>query len=81
MKRRNFGEIIKICLLARLNLMFQVRVTKPRLRLIMEPEYRLESTVIRYHCLPDYRDTVVGDTLPCVAESSNNSDRFAVANI
>ena len=30
--------------------------------------------------LPDRRDTVVGETLPCVAESSN-SYRFAVAKI
>ena len=40
----------------------------------------------RKHCeriphLPDYIDTVVGDTLPCVAESTNSSDRFAVAKI
>ena len=41
---------------------------------------------VRKYCeriprLPDYRDTVVGETLPCVAESSNSSDSFAVANL
>ena len=41
---------------------------------------------VRKHCeriphLPDHRDTVVGETLPYIAESSNSSDRFAVAKI
>ena len=35
----------------------------------------------RIPCLPDYGDTVVGETLPCVAESGNSSDWFAVANL
>ena len=31
--------------------------------------------------LPDDRDTVVRETLPCAAESSSSSDKFAVAII
>ena len=74
---RNFGEIVKICILVRLNLMFQLHKT-------MSTLYNGARVQVRKHyqripCLPDYRNTVVGDTLPCVAESSNNSDWFAVA--
>ena len=49
----------------------------------MEPEYRLESAqaVRGYHIYQSAWDTVVGETPPCVEESSNSSDRFAVANI
>ena len=37
---------------------------------------------VRKPHLPDRRrGTVVGETLPCVAESSNSSDRIAVVNI
>ena len=41
---------------------------------------------VKKHCeripyLPDRRDTVVGETLPCVAETSNSSERFTVAKI
>ena len=35
----------------------------------------------RIPCLQAHRDTVVGETLPCVAESSNSSDRIAVTLI
>ena len=77
MTRRNFGEIVKICILARLNLTFQSHKT-------MSTLYNGAKVQVRKHyqrisCLQDYRNTVVGDTLLCVAESSNSSDRFAVA--
>ena len=57
--------------------MFQSHKTMPTL-------YNGARVPVRKHyqripCLPDNRDTAVEDTLPCVAESSNSSDRFAVA--
>ena len=76
--RRNFGEIENICILLRLNFIFQACITKSCLLLIMEPECRLKSAVRGYHI---YMMVVVRETLPCVAESSNSSDRFAVAKI
>ena len=57
--------------------MFQAHVTKPCLRLIME--IQLESTVRGYHLY--CWDTTVSEILPCVAKSSNSSDRFAVTVI
>ena len=68
--RRHFYEIVNICILTRLNLMFQACVTKPRLLLIMEPEYRLESAVRGYYVYQTVWDTVVIETLPCVAETN-----------
>ena len=53
---------------------WQAHVTKPRLCLIMENQ--LESTVRGYHVY--CWDTTVREILPCVAESSNSSDGFAV---
>ena len=47
--KRSFHKIVKICIWARLNLMFQAHVTKPCLVLIMELECRLESAVREYH--------------------------------
>ena len=44
-------------------------------------KYRLESAVRGYDVYQIIWDTVVGETLPCVTESSNStvsSDRFAV---
>ena len=73
MTRRNLGEIVKICILAKLNLTFQAHVTKPCLLLIMEPEPEY-SAVRGYHVYQTVWDTEVGETPPC-----NNSDRFAVA--
>ena len=62
---------------------FQAHVTKPRLFLIMDhgAGVHVRKRCGKIPCLPDHRNTVVRETLPCVAESSNNSDRFAVAKI
>ena len=40
--------------------MFQACVTKPHLRLIMEPECRLESTVRGYSCVKSQVTVVTG---------------------
>ena len=77
--RRNFGKIVKICtcILARLNFTFQTHTFHNGAGARVQ---------VRKHCeriprLLHYRDTVVRETLLCVAESSNSSDRFAVAKI
>ena len=65
----------------RLNLIFQACITKSCLLLIMEPGMQVRKRCERIPHLPDDRDTVVGEILTCVPESSNSSDRFAVAKI
>ena len=63
--RRNFGEIVRTCILSRLILTFQARVTKPRLLLIIDhgAGVQVRKCCERIPYLPDRRGTVVGETL------------------
>ena len=81
--RRYFGKIVKKLYIGEIKFDFSCTCTKPYLHLIMDNRAGVQ---VRKRCeriphLPDRRDTVVGETLPCVADSCNNSDRFAVAKI